>query len=545
MARLRAAQAALDLDAEAEANADLGREGFRAARACVRAWRVLADPETGLFPRGGGGANALIWNGQDTAADLFPHMLYASIRVAPDEEPVWREVLAAERRFARQRASAHDPPAADARSSSSPRKSSCRTAPSTRRTGWYRWWSGWAKVPGSIGCAKSLARWSLAPRSRPRQGAIPSTSAEVNGNLCRSVARLYPLTRDRGQLEMVERIAAWYCADVLPRNGYLPPRAWDLAKDAPRDAFVKLRDHGGEVVPGLAEIYLLSASKEAPLADRLRAPFHAMLGSVIDAERMLDGLWLDRVDPTTGKLREGRTRRVVDTWGYLANAFVMADLAENERWRPISGAAAATPSRSSGSCAPHRDFTACAGSTGAPYDGYADAIESMLCLLPFHPVDGAAEWIDDEIAVFFAMQRRDGFIARYYLDGNFVRTAMLYAEWKTRGARLEPWREDLRIGAAGRGAPDHRLRLYLAADDPWSGRLCLDRVRHRTSWNLRLDYPRRNASPEWFTVESGRSYVVRDLDTGETAMHDGAELAAGLPFTLEPGRPRRLSIEPS
>src|SRR6185436_9814112 len=142
------------------------------------------------------------------------------------------------------------------------------------------------------------------------------------------------------------------------------------------------------------------------------------------------------------------------------------------------------------------------------------------------------------------MQRRDGFIAREYLDGNFVRTAMLYAEWKTRGARLEPWRDDVRIGAADRGAPE-RLRLYLAADHSWSGRLCLDGVRHRTSWNLRLDYPRRNGSPEWFTVDSGRSYVVRDLDTGDAITYDGAALVRGVPFSLEPGRPRRLSIDPS
>jgi hypothetical protein len=74
--------------------------------------------------------------------------------------------------------------------------------------------------------------------------------------------------------------------------------------------------------------------------------------------------------------------------------------------------------------------------------------------------------------------------------------------------------------------------------------LCLDGVRHRTNWSLPLDYPRRNGSPQWFTVEPGRSYLVRDLDSGRAAVHDGAALLDGVPITLAPGQARRLSIEP-
>jgi hypothetical protein len=178
-----------------------------------------------------------------------------------------------------------------------------------------------------------------------------------------------------------------------------------------------------------------------------------------------------------------------------------------------------------------------------PHDGYADAIESMLALLPFHSVEGAAEWIDDEIERLLAMQRADGFIAREYLDGNFVRSVMLYAEWKTRGARLEPWRDDLLIGATDGGAPGRRLRLHLAADMAWSGRLRLDPARHRVYWNMKTEYPRRNGSPEWFTAESGRAYTVRNLDTGASVEMDGATLVEGLPVSLDPGRAQRLIVE--
>ena len=265
-------------------------------------------------------------------------------------------------------------------------------------------------------------------------------------------------------------------------------------------------------------------------------------GALTRVERVDNGLWLDHIDPNTRKVRAGRPRRVVDTWGYLANAFVMADLAEaGAAAAPTGGRYGAEVDRVMRAVVRTHHF---AWEAATPHDGHADAIESMLCLLPFHPIDGAGEWIDDEIAVLFAMQRRDGFLAREYLDGNFVRTAMLYAEWKTRGARLEPWRDDLRIGGVERVVPDHQLRLHLAADRPWTGRLCLDGLRHRTSWNLRLDYPRRNGSPQWFTVERGRSYQVRDLDSGDVATHDGAALLDGVTLTLSPGHTRRLAIEP-
>jgi hypothetical protein len=272
-----------------------------------------------------------------------------------------------------------------------------------------------------------------------------------------------------------------------------------------------------------------------------------MLGALIGAERNRDGLWLEDVDPATGKV-VGRGRRVVDTWGYLTNAFVMADLAD---------AGAASPPRdegrhSDGRFAPEVERVMRSVSLARdvpwepdmPHDGYADAIESMLCLLPFRPVQGAAEWIDDEIARLLDQQHRDGFVGRQYLDGNFVRSAMLYAEWKTRGARLEPWRDDVWIGGAGDGPTGNHLRLHLSADTAWSGRLCLDAARHRTHWNMKTEYPRRNGSPEWFTVEDGRAYAVRDIDTGTATTHDGAELIVGIPLALEPGRARRLVVEP-
>ena len=327
VARLRAAQAALDLDAEAEANADLARkdsaplEPACAPGECSKIPRLDSSraAATMLKPRSG------------TARTPRP----TSFHTCSTPRSAWRrrrkrpggDVLAAERRFAGNalpRTIRLRPMTVVEESDEDLLQNGAEYAadglvPLVERLGEGPWLDRLREVVSEV-----IARAAV-PTS---QGPIPSTRAETNGNLLQVVARLYPLTRDGGQLEMVERIAAWYGADVLPRNGFLPPRAWDLANDAPRDSYVKLRDHGGEVVPGLAEIYLLERLEQRDAADRMRPPLHSMLGAVIGAERIFDGLWLDHIDPTTGKLREGRPRRVVDTWGYLANAFVMADLAE-------------------------------------------------------------------------------------------------------------------------------------------------------------------------------------------------------------------------
>ena len=165
---------------------------------------------------------------------------------------------------------------------------------------------------------------------------------------------------------------------------------------------------------------------------------------------------------------------------------------------------------------------------GAPHDGYADVIESMLCLLPFHPARwrGGMDRRRDFRPPRHATARR--LRPRASLDGNLQdRDALCRVG---RGARLEPWREDpdrrrpRRAGPWTSPVPGGRRPLVRPA--------ALDGVRHRTSWNLRRDYPRRNGSPEWFTVESGRSYVVRDLDTGDGNRVRRGGAGRRVPFSL-------------
>jgi hypothetical protein len=174
-------------------------------------------------------------------------------------------------------------------------------------------------------------------------------------------------------------------------------------------------------------------------------------------------------------------------------------------------------------------------------DGYADTIESMLYLLPWFDLPEAHYWVDDEIEVMFLKQRSDGFVEGWFLDGNFVRTALMYAQYKTQGLSLDPWLESVRVGAAFDRDSD-MLYVYVAAQEDWQGDLRFDTPRHRTIWNLPVEYPRVNGAPQWYVVEPEGVYLVTDLDTGRASSYSGQELAEGLPITLHGSRDNVLRL---
>jgi hypothetical protein len=115
----------------------------------------------------------------------------------------------------------------------------------------------------------------------------------------------------------------------------------------------------------------------------------------------------------------------------------------------------------------------------------------------------------------------------------------MYALWKTQGTTVQPWREDLRFGAAREGK---WLCLSLVVAQPWAGQLVFDRQRHKLNSRLPLDYPRINQFPEWFTVEPGARYTVHDLSNGRKQSLTGRELINGLSLSLPAGKEVRLTV---
>lgn len=116
----------------------------------------------------------------------------------------------------------------------------------------------------------------------------------------------------------------------------------------------------------------------------------------------------------------------------------------------------------------------------------------------------------------------------------------MYALWKTQGITVEPWRADVRFGAAREGG---NLCISVVADKPWQGRLIFDKQRHKLNMHLPLDYPRINQFPEWFTAQAGVRYEIRNAANNDKRMRDGKELIGGIPASLKAGEELRLIVK--
>ncbi len=158
-----------------------------------------------------------------------------------------------------------------------------------------------------------------------------------------------------------------------------------------------------------------------------------------------------------------------------------------------------------------------------------------------HPVPEAVAWIDHSVKKMFPYQKPDGFIERWYGDGNWSRTLLLYALMKTQGCYPRNWQPGVEVGAVRDG---RTLYLSVHSAKVWHGEVVLDHARHHRILNLKKNYARLNQWPEWYTVDENTLYTVRDPATNRDEVRLGSELKAGFPVALAAGATRRLVISP-
>ena len=525
VADLHAALERGDFEQAAQLNAILAQEAFQRAYRALRAWETVRDPETGLVPKATHPKWAL-WNTKDVAADLFPFLLLASQYLDQDDAGLWLEALTSERKICGPMPCAiqlgpgqvinEDLPTVIFGASEYAKDGLLAT---TERSGRGPWFERLEEVMNALIDAAYV---------QTEAGKICDQGTEVNGEMLQVLSRLYWATENDRYLEMAERIAEAYLLDALPKNRHLPATYWDFEAGQPQSEDFRIRDHGSEIVPGLAELYLLEKLKGRPQAQRYREPLELFLDAVLALPRTEDGLWYSVHDARTSEVLDIRP---IDTWGYILLGYQTFDMAEG------SGKYGSEIERVMRAAASRLSFSW----EGDLLDGYADTIESMLYLLPWHNIPECHRWVDNEIEVMFNKQSDSGFIEKWYLDGNFIRTSLLYATYKTQGITLAPWREDVRLGAVYDIAAEE-LYVHLSAEAAWEGLVHFDQPRHRTMWNLSFEYPRLNGTPEWFTVEPEDSYTVVSLDTGEESLHSGQQLANGLSVTLKAGDALRLKV---
>lgn len=492
-----------------EEHAEAAREAFERARRFVLGWEAYRDPGTGLYATN---SREAIWRPRDAAADLWPFMVlstYFTDRARFETEMA--ETLAAEIALTSRLGRLPDDFVLETRDFESPTVDVDRII----------FGAAEHAKDGLLPIAEVIGRGAYFDRlisiadglcananHATDRGPVPGRVAEVHGDLLQLFARLFFATGKEDYLEMGERIY-WYRLRENPL--------------AHADT-IRLRDHGGELLPGLVEVHL--ALEQAGRPGDLDALLE-LLDVILRVGTNEDGLFYNEVDPETGEVTSDA---IADTWGYIYDAYYTLGVIEGvERY-------VAAVREAMENVAAYRGFPW----AGEGADGYADSIEGALVLLGQEPCAALSDWVETETAILFSKQHESGVIYGTHPDGNFARTALMYALSHSLGVHTDSWRDDLRIGATSKGGS---LVALLAADAPWVGRLCFDGPRHHTNLGLPLNYPRVNSFPEWLPVEPGRTYSVHAADF--TGTFDGADLIAGLRLRLEGEAPElRLRVTP-
>ncbi len=501
---------------QADENGTRANEAFNRCHRFVEGWLRHADPKTGLIPRNLT-ANKDLWNPPDAAADNYPFMvLTAAITDRPLFEGRMLDMLRTETRLTSRLDRIPDAYSFTKQGFADEKPEIGRLIfggseyvkdgllPLTEWLGPSPWSERMLGIVDDI--------WKHAP-IETKHGRIPSTSQEVNGENMQALARLFWMTGERKYLDWAFRIADYYLLEHHPTEV---------------EEVVRFRDHGCETLSGLSEVYVAAYFAAPEKKKAYERPMHVLYDRCLAIGRNEHGLFYNLVNTRTGKPVNDA---LCDTWGYTYNGIYAVYLIDKtEAYREAVRRTLSNLNEH------YRNFLW--GQESVIADEYADSIEGAINLYNREPIASTAAWIDSEIRVMFNVQKPDGVIEGWHGDGNFARTAILYALWKTQGVTARPWRSDLRFGAVRQG---ERLCISVRADKPWAGRLIFDIPRHKLYLKLPLDYPRINQFPEWFTVNADDEYRVEA--GGRTATHKGRELIEGLPVELTPdGLERRLTV---
>jgi hypothetical protein len=328
---------------------------------------------------------------------------------------------------------------------------------------------------------------------------------EVNGEMLQTLSRVFWMTGNQKYLDWAIEIGDYYLLGE---------------RDLSQIEYLRIRDHGCEIIGGLSELYLTLHFVNPEKKKEYQPALYKLLDRVLEAGRNEDGLFYNAINAKTGEIVD---EKIVDNWGYTFNAYYsvwLVDQKEEYRRAVLKGFEKLNEN--------YRNYAW----EGNSHDGYADALESGINLYNHEPVSELKSWIDSEMQVMFGMQQEDGIIGGWHGDGNFARTAIMYSLWKTQGATIQPWRNDVILGAEKTG---DETFFVLTAENDWEGKLIFDAPRHKTMLNLPIDYPRINQFPEWFTAEEGEEYSLISSQKELNRKVSGKQLLVGIPVKLKAG----------
>ena len=498
----------------AKGHAAQANEAFSRSHHFVEGWLKEADTVTGLIPRNLKGDQ--YWNARDAAADNYPFMvLTAYLTDSELFEGRMKEMLATETRLTSCMGAC--PVTYDFRAHR-PKNSPVDTSEVIFGSAEYVK-DGLLPIADLLGPSPWSERMisilddlqKIVTVAKPGKYMSDAAAIEVNGDLLQALSRVYWFTGDKKYLDWAVEIGDYYL--LAP----IHPADYDV---------IQLRDHGCEFILGLCELYATLSKARPAKKIEYQVPLHRLLDRVLEVGRNADGLFYNRINPATGAVLN---KGLADTWGYSLDGFYTVYLLDGDT------AFRDAVYKVFGNLSKYHNYV---WEAGGPSDGYADSIESALNLYNRERSSEAAAWIDSEIKVMFSFQKDSGIIEGWHGDGNFARTALMYALWKTQGTRISPWREDVQFGAVAKG---NGVLLTLTTNDPWRGKLYFDIPRHRDYFHLPFDWPRINQFPEWFTIERDKKYTVR-ID-GKKQTCSGDQLASGLDLSLLAGQTMVLEVD--
>jgi hypothetical protein len=501
---------------QARANAARFERAVQAADRVLRAWMRHADGRTLLLPdRPLADESSRVYTPHNSGADLYPYLILTAHLTDPDlYHGRLLEMLRNEVRYTTVQRSI---PANLTFASQELGKVSFFGAAEYAKDGLIAVTEYLGRTPWFYRMADMIADAMTDAPIASRFGALPADDAETNGDYLQALVRLAAMTGDQRFLGWARRIGDAYIEEVLPGSGGVPGHTWNFETHtgAPR---LRLRDHGNETIVGLVMLFALEHQLGSARAQSYRPAIQRMLDRVLQSANA-DGLLYNEVNVET---LEPLDRVLSDNWGYVYGAVYTYYLVTGDtRYRDaVRHVLDSLRKYRRHVWEPRNDPALPLGS----FDGYADTIESAIYLVSREPVPVAFDWIDSEMDVMLHMQRSDGHIEDWYGEGNFNRTALLYAYMKSQGVRPEKWEPGVRVGAIRDGE-----RLLLHLDLPRPRRIQFDFARHRRVLNFAQNYVRLNEFPEWFSVDENRLYRLRPGGS-EAAGHLwlGSELIAGV-----------------
>ena len=500
----------------ARANGKQFESAVQASRRLLHAWLAHADKQTLLLPdRPADGGSARVYTPHNSGADLYPYLILTAQLTDPD---LYRgrmmEMLRNEIRFTTVKRSL---PADLTFGTGATGPASVFGAAEYAKDGLIAVSEYLGRTPWFYRMVDMIADAMIEAPIATRFGALPAPDAETNGEYLQALVRIAAMTGETRFLEWARRIGDAYVHEVLPASGGVPGFKWDFATGK-GERRLRLRDHGNETIVGLVMLLALEHQLGSDRARTYRPVIQRMLDRVL-ASANADGLLYNEVDVDT---LEPLDRRLSDNWGYVYGAvYGYYQVTGDERYRDaVRHVLRRLTKYRNHVWEPRNDPALPLGS----FDGYADAIEGAIYLASREPLPEALDWIDSEMSVMLRMQRPDGHVEDWYGEGNFNRTALLYAYMKSQGVRPERWEPGVKVGASRDGA-----RLLLHLDMPAPRRIQFDFARHRRVLNFQQNWVRLNEFPEWFTVEENHLYRLQPQSpAGPTMTRLGSELIAGI-----------------